>query len=95
MVRLLIVSTIVNIITLPIQDVIAFSLPGPLDKIFAGLFQKPSNKTEPIQVLHTQQSLGNKSTTINFLPLSPSPLSSSASFIIPSECHIEMETCQI
>ena len=89
LVGFLILSTIVHITTLHIQNVIAFSLPEPLDKLFAGLFQKPpNNKTEPIQVLQTQQNLGNKSKTTNGLSLSPIPLSSFTSYVIPSECHI-------
>jgi len=37
---LLILSTISNIIFQHFQNTLALSLPGPLDKIFGGLFQK-------------------------------------------------------
>ncbi|HXS60495.1 MAG TPA: hypothetical protein VN703_06755 [Candidatus Sulfopaludibacter sp.] len=87
---LILSTTAVNIIISHVQNVIAFSLPGPLDKLFGGLFHKsPSNKTTPIQILHTQQDLGKKLNTSSLYSSLPSTtLSSYTNLTIPTECHI-------
>ncbi len=88
--ELLILLTAVNIITSHVQNVIAFSLPGPLDKLFGEWFHKsPSNKTNPIQVLHTRQDLGEKlNTNSPFSSLPSTNISSFTNLTIPTECHI-------
>jgi hypothetical protein len=78
------------------QNALAFSFLGPLDKLFGGLFQKPSNnnddnnKTKPLQS-PTIQNLDNNSNTLtaNISPL-PSPLylSSLTNLTVPPICHI-------
>ena len=93
---LLILSTISNIIFQHFQNTLALSLPGPLDKIFGGLFQKPSNsintQKESTQVQQIHQNLGNKSNTnsnaTTALSLLSILLSSVTNLTIPIECHI-------
>ena len=91
----LILSIISSIVSSHFQNAIALSLPGPLEKLFGGLFHKPSNtnnKTEPIQVLRTHENLDNKPNTSSTTTAFSSPSSNSLSFFtnltIPSECHI-------
>src|SRR6478672_12424414 len=93
---LLILSTISNIIFQHFQNTLALSLPGPLDKIFGGLFQKPSNsidnQKESTSVQQIHQNLGNKSNTnsnaTTALSLSSISLSSITNLTIPIEYHI-------
>ena len=88
----LIQSVLVTISISHIQNVSAFTLPGHLEKFFAGLFQKHlDNKTKHIQDLHIQQHPESKPTTINsssFSSLSSMPISSVTNMTIPIECHI-------
>jgi len=90
-------SAITNIILTHFQTALAFSLPGPLDKIFGGLFQKPSNginnQKESASVQQIHQNLGNKSNTISNATTALSSLSSISlppfiNLTIPVECHI-------
>lgn len=85
-------SSIVIILISHIQNVTAFTLPGHLEKLFAGLFQKHSdNKTKQVQILPTQQHLNFKPTVANpssFSSLSRLPISSVTNLTIPAECHI-------
>ena len=92
----LILIAITNIILTHFQTALAFSLPGPLDKIFGGLFQKPSNsinnQKESTSVQQIHQNLGNKSNTnsnaTTALLLASISLSSVTNLTIPTECHI-------
>src|SRR5690349_24832214 len=78
------------------QNALAFSFLGSLDKIFGGLFQKPSNnnddnKTKPLQS-PTIPNLDNNSNTFTSNNISPLPspiyLSSLTNLTVPPICHI-------
>ena len=91
----LILSTMVNIISPYFQNALAFSLRGPLEKLFGNLFQKPLNTNNKTESIGSQknQNLGDKSNTAtNTLPsLSSISLSSYTNLTIPFECHIVNE----
>jgi hypothetical protein len=78
-------ASVMNVVMPYFQDASAFSLQGSLNKLFGGLFHKPSPKQTPTTQSTQTQPNANNTTSIGTTSRSSPSLSRT---VIPSTCHI-------
>jgi hypothetical protein len=83
-------ASIMNEMVSYFQNAKAFSLQGALNKLFGGLFHKPSSSKESTSQSTTQTQQQKNTNSNNTSITNPSPISSSPplTMVILSDCHI-------
>jgi hypothetical protein len=87
-ITIMIVAGLITAIITPLfQNASAFSLQGTFDKLFGGLFHKPSSKQTQTQQQPPQQQQRQTNTNDSSITM-PSPSKALSSLTIPTSCHI-------